>query len=73
MFICDHPDEFKSVGVDTKDLGSHSLWKGSCSYTAAGTTFAPPIVSIYLQVMWSMGGVEEHYLSFEKDCDQYLG
>ena len=71
--IRDHPDEFKRVGVDSGDLGSHSVRKGSCSYAAAGTTVAPPIVSICLRAMWSMGGVKERYLSFEKAGDQYLG
>ncbi len=51
----------------------HSVWKGSCSYAATGTTVAPPIVSIFLQKMWSMGRVKERYLSFKNAGDQYLG
>ncbi len=50
----------------------HSVWKGSCSYAATGTTVAPPIVPICLRAMWSMVVVKEHYLCFKKAGDQYL-
>ncbi len=70
--IQEHPDEFRKVWMDTGDLGSHSVWKGSYSYAAAGITVAPHIVSICLWAIQSMGGVKEHYLSFEVN-DQFLG
>jgi len=66
-------DDFFSLGISAGDLGSHSARKGACSYASAGTTVSPPIVSICLRAMWSMGQVKERYLQYEKAGDQYLG
>ena len=68
-----HQDEFYSLGISAGDLGSHSARKGACSYASAGSTVSPPIVSICLRAMWSMGQVKERYLQYEKAGDQYLG
>jgi hypothetical protein len=68
-----HRDDFFSLGISAGDLGSHSARKGACSYASAGTTVSPPIVSICLRAMWSMGQVKERYLQYEKAGDQYLG
>ena len=64
---------FLPLGVRPGDLGSHSAWKGACSFASAGSTVSPPMVSICLRAMWSMGSVKECYLQFEKAGDQYLG
>ncbi len=66
-------DEFLALGISPGDLGSHSARKGACSYASAGSTVCPPMVSICLRAMWSMGSVKERYLQFEKAGDQYLG
>ena len=66
-------DEFLLLGVRPGDLGSHSAWKGACSFASAGSTVSPPMVSICLRAMWSMGSVKERYLQGEKAGDQYLG
>ncbi len=71
--IIEHEDEFRKMGVEEKDMGSHSARKGACSHALAGSTVAPPIVSICLRAMWSMGSVKERYLHYEKAGDQYLG
>jgi len=68
-----HEDVFLPLGVRPGDLGSHSARKGACSFAAAGSTVCPPMVSICLRAMWSMGSVKERYLQFEKAGDQYLG
>lgn len=68
-----HRDAFYSLGITAGDLGSHSARKGACSYASAGSTVSPPIVSICLRAMWSMGQVKERYLQYEKAGDQYLG
>jgi hypothetical protein len=68
-----HHEEFYALGISAGDLGSHSARKGACSYASAGTTVSPPIVSICLRAMWSMGQVKERYLQYEKAGDQYLG
>jgi hypothetical protein len=68
-----HSDEFFALGISPGDLGSHSARKGSSSHASSGTTVSPPMVSICLRAMWSMGHVKERYLQFEKAGDQYLG
>jgi len=65
--------EFLALGIRPGDLGSHSARKGACSFAAAGSTVSPPMVSICLRAMWSMGLVKERYLQFKKAGDQYLG
>ncbi len=64
---------FLGLGIRPGNLGSHSAWKGACSFAAAGSTVCPPMVSICLRAMWSMGLVKVRYLQFEKAGDQYLG
>ncbi len=71
--IIENEEEFRKLGVEEKDMGSHLARKGACSHASAGTTVAPPIVSICLRAMWSMGSVKERYLHYEKAGDQYLG
>ena len=71
--IDSNEDEFLQLGIRPGDLGSHSARKGACSFASAGSTVSPPMVSICLRAMWSMGSVKERYLQFEKAGDQYLG
>jgi hypothetical protein len=66
-------NKFFTLGISPGDLGLHSAWKGSCSYASAGSTVCPPMVSICLRAMWSMGSIKERYLQYEKAGDQYLG
>ncbi len=51
--IIDHKDEFRKLGVEEKDVSSHSAWKAACSHALVGSAVAPPIVSICLWAMWS--------------------
>lgn len=71
--ICENKELYHRYGIEDGDLGSHSAWKGSCSFTSAGSTVSPPIVSICLRAMWTTASVKEHYLQYEKAGDQYLG
>jgi hypothetical protein len=66
-------NKFVTLGISPGNLGLHSAWKGSCGYASAGSTVCPPIVSICLQAMWSMGSIKERYLQYKKVGDQYLG
>ncbi len=66
-------DEFLQLGIHPRVLGLHSAWKGACSFASVGSMVSPPMVSICLRAMWSMGLVKEWYLKFEKAGDQYLG
>jgi hypothetical protein len=64
---------FLALGIRPGNLGLHSARKGACSFAAAGSIVCPPMVSICLWAMWSMGSEKERYLQFEKAGDQYLG
>jgi hypothetical protein len=66
-------DVFLGLGICPGNLGLHSEREGACSFAAAGSTVCPPMVSICLRAMWSMGSVKERYLQFKKAGDQYLG
>ena len=66
-------DKFLHLGIRPGDLGSHSARKGACIFASAGSMVSPPMVSICLRSMWSMGSIKERYLQFEKAGDQYLG
>ena len=68
-----YPQEFIALGICPGNLGSHSARKGACSHASAGMTVSPPMVSICLRAMWSMGSIKEHYLQYKKAGDQYLG
>ena len=68
-----YSDELMAFGISPGELGSHSARKGSSSYAASGTTVSPPMVSICLRAMWSIGHNKERYLQYEKAGDQYLG
>ena len=68
-----YPQVFLGLGISPGDLGSHSARKGASSHACSGSTVSPPMVSICLCAMWSMGHIKERYLQYEKAGDQYLG
>jgi len=68
-----YPQVFLGLGISPGDLGSHSARKGASSHACSGSTVSPPMVSICLRTMWSMGHVKERYLQYEKAGNQYLG
>ncbi len=61
------------LGISPGNLGLHSARKGASSHASSSTTVSPPMVSICLCAMWSMGHVKECYLQFEKAGEHYLG
>ena len=60
-------------GVPFEDIGTHSYRKGSATYTASGSTAAPPIIAICLRAGWKLGGVLNTYLSLESASDRFVG
>jgi hypothetical protein len=68
--IVSNEDEFLQLDIRPGDLGYHSSRKGARSFASAGSTVSPPMVSICLRAMWSMGSVKERYLQFEKAGDR---
>jgi hypothetical protein len=58
--------ELMRRGFKPDDFGSHSIRKGASSFTAGGTTDAPPQVSIILRGGWTLSKIEKTYFRFEK-------
>jgi hypothetical protein len=62
-----------SEGVDFKDIGTHSIRKGSSTYVCSGSTDSPPIAAVCLRTGWALGGVLDRYIRYESAGDQYVG
>lgn len=65
--------ELEKRGFTAASFGSHSLRKGASSFVSAGTTDAPPQISIILRGGWTLTQIEKTYFRFEKAGDQYVG
>ena len=60
-------------GIPFKSITMHSWRKGSASYTASGSTQAPPIIAICLRANWKLPGALNRYLFLEQAGDQFVG
>lgn len=65
--------ELERLGIDPRDIGSHSLRKGSATFVASGSTSCPPMAAITIRVGWRMGGVQDTYIRYESAGDQFVG
>lgn len=65
--------ELERHGVDSNDLGTHSMRKGAATYCSSGSTAGPSSSSIHLRAGWAMGGVQDTYLRYESAGDMYVG
>ena len=66
-------DELDSRGISPTDIGTHSLRKGSSSYSSSGSTACPSAVAVHLRAGWNVGGVTDRYLRYEGAGDMYVG
>lgn len=66
-------NELQKFGVDPSVLGTHSLRKGSASYTTSGSTAGPSFSAICQRAGWKLGTVQDRYLKYERASDQYAG
>jgi hypothetical protein len=71
--IEDIKNELIRRGIDPKDLGTHSIRKGSATYCSSGSTAGPSSSSIHLRAGWAMGGVQDTYIRYEAAGDMYVG
>ena len=69
----EHKYEFSSFGILTEDIGTHSKYKNAIIYVANGCTISPTMSSIFMQENWTIGGVKEIYIKYEKAGDQFVG
>jgi hypothetical protein len=68
--LAKYSKEFSALGISPGNLGLHLARKGASSHACSGLTVLPPMVSICLCAMWSMGHVKERYLQYEKAGNQ---
>jgi hypothetical protein len=66
-------DELNRRGIDSDDIGTHSIRKGSSTFCASGSTACPSSTAIHLRAGWSFGGVQNTYLRYESAGDMYVG
>jgi hypothetical protein len=64
--------ETGAIGVTASDFGTHSFRKGVTSY-CAGFIGGAPITAIFLRAGWSLGEVQQRYISFTEGGDQLAG
>ena len=66
-------DELLELGYEPNDIGVHSIRKGAGTYASSGTTAAPSSVSVNNRGGWTLGGVRDVYMLYERAGDQYVG
>lgn len=71
--IRENAEDFRALGVNPGDLGSHSTRKGAITLATTGCTVSPPMASVCLRACWSMGPVKDRYIHYEKAGDQFVG
>ena len=67
-----HKDELLELGYEPNDIGVHSIRKGAGTYASSGTTAAPSSVSVNNRGGWTLGGVRDVYMLYERADDQYV-
>jgi len=61
------------LGHSVGTFGTHSIRKGSATYTSSGCTTCPPFSAVANRAGWTMPGVASSYIQYESAGDQYVG
>ena len=72
-FLRTNHQDLLGKGVNTENVGTHSIRKGAVTYVQCGSTEAPPSAAVRLRAGWSLGSVQERYIFEERAADQYIG
>jgi hypothetical protein len=67
-----HKDELLELGYEHNDIVVHSTWKGAATYASSGITAAPSSVSVNNRGGWTLEGVRDVYMLYERAGDQYV-
>lgn len=62
----------REMGLEIKDIGTHSFRKGIASFLS-GIPGGPSPISIYLRAGWSLGAVQKRYILEGQGGDQLCG
>jgi hypothetical protein len=65
--------ELERRAVDPSDIGTHSMRKGSATYSSSGSTACPSTTAIHLRAGWALGGVQDTYMRYESAGDMFVG
>ena len=71
--VIEYREDFVALGICPEDFGTHSIRKGAATFVSTGCTVSPPMASICLRACWTLGGVNDRYIKYEKAGDQYVG
>lgn len=63
----------KQMGINPKDIGTHSFRKGGATYCTSGSTQCPSVTAVYLRAGWTIEGVQNRYLRYEAAGDYFVG
>lgn len=66
-------EELCGLGYGPNDIGIHSIRKGAGTFASSGTTAVPSSVSVNNRGGWTLGGVRDIYMLYERAGDQYVG
>jgi hypothetical protein len=65
--------ELERRGLKPDDLGTHSIRKGSATFSVSGSTACPSVAAVARRAGWAMGTIGLIYLRYEGAGDQYVG
>ena len=61
------------LGHRIGSFGTHSIRKGSATYTSSGSTSCPPFSAVANRACWAIGNVANIYIQYQAAGDQYVG
>jgi hypothetical protein len=59
-------EELCGLGYGPNNIGIHSIRKGAGTFASSGTTAAPSSVSVNNRGGWTLGGVRDIYMLYER-------
>ena len=71
--VKEHSAEIRLMGIDSDDIGVHSIRKGAATYICSGSTCCPSLAAVCNRAGWTMGKVKDTYIQYEAAQDQYVG
>jgi hypothetical protein len=72
MVMKEHEEAVSLLGYTLKDIGTHSIRKGSVSYLSS-LPGGPPPAAICIRAGWTMGKVRDIYMRYVTVGDQFCG
>ena len=63
-------EELLSRGMLPTDIGTHSVKKGATSFCSGGSTVGPSGTAVKPRGGWTMGGIQDTYMRYERASDQ---